>query len=85
MPLQRALWDLKKVTGLTLDHYPEDFPFRFTLGEIRKYTVNSKIYARILFSRNFADAEFCKIKTSQNGKITLSFTDVGKSCPSRES
>ena len=26
-----------------------------------------------------------KIKTMRNGKITLSFTDVGKSCPGRES
>ena len=25
-----------------------------------------------------------KIKPLQNGKITLSFTDVGKSCPSRK-
>ena len=25
---------------------------------------------------------FMKIKPSQNGKITLSFTDVGESCPS---
>ena len=25
-----------------------------------------------------------KIRPSQNGEITLSFTDVGKSCPSRE-
>ena len=27
---------------------------------------------------------FVKIKPSQNGEITLSFTDIGKSCPSRE-
>ena len=26
-----------------------------------------------------------KIKPSQNGEITLLFTDIGKSCPSRES
>ena len=25
---------------------------------------------------------FAKVKYSQNGKITLSFTDIGKSCPS---
>ena len=27
---------------------------------------------------------FVKIKPSRNGKITLSFTDIGKSYPSRE-
>ena len=27
---------------------------------------------------------FVKIKSSRNGKIVLSFTDIGKSCPSRE-
>ena len=27
---------------------------------------------------------FVKIKSSRNGEITLSFTDVGKSYPSRE-
>ena len=26
---------------------------------------------------------FTKIKSSRNGEITLSFTDEGKSCPSR--
>ena len=25
-----------------------------------------------------------KVKSSRNGKIILSFTDIGKSCPSRE-
>ena len=47
-------------------------------------TINSEIFARVLFSRNFADAEFAKIKPSRNGKITLLVTDVGKSCPSRK-
>ena len=27
---------------------------------------------------------FMKIKSSRNGKIILSFTDIGKSCPSRK-
>ena len=27
---------------------------------------------------------FVKIKSSRNGEITLSFTDIGKSCPSCE-
>ena len=46
-------------------------------------TVNSEIFARVLFSRNNMRS-FVKIKPSQNGNITLSFTDVGKSCPCRE-
>ena len=47
------------------------------------HTVNSEIFARILFSRNFAYAEFRENKrSSRNGEIILSFTDIGKSCPS---
>ena len=40
------------------------------------YTVDSKIFAKALFSQNFV-----KIKSSQNGEIIRSFTDIGKSCP----
>ena len=47
-------------------------------------TVNSKIFMRVLFSSNFADAKFRENKTSRNGEITLSFNDVGKSCHSYE-
>ena len=39
---------------------------------------------RVLFSRNFAYVKFLEIKSSQNGEITLSFTDLCKSCPSRD-
>ena len=39
-------------------------------------TVNSEIFARVLFSRNFADAEFRVNKPSRNGEITLSFTNL---------
>ena len=42
-------------------------------------TVNLKIFARILFSRSFG-----KIKSSRNGKIIPSTTDIGKSWSSRE-
>ena len=42
-------------------------------------TVNSEIFARVLFSRNFV-----KIISSRNAEITLSFTDIGKSCPSSD-
>ena len=45
-------------------------------------TVNSEIFMGVLFSLNFADAEFHEIKPWQNGKITL-LTDVGKSYASR--
>ena len=47
-----------------------------------KCTVNSKIFARVLFSRNFA--KFRENKISRNGEITLSFNDIGKSCPNSE-
>ena len=46
---------------------------------VHMYTVNSDIFARVLFSRIFADAKIRKNKPSQ-----LPFTDVGKSCSSRE-
>ena len=47
-------------------------------------TVNSEIFARVLFSRNFACAKLRKVKSSRNGYITLSTTDIGKSYPSSE-
>ena len=49
-------------------------------------TVNSEIFARTLFSRNFAlhMRSFMKIKPSRNGKIILLFIDIGKSCLNRE-
>ena len=46
-----------------------------------KYTVNLETFARALFSRM---PSFVKIKSSRIGGIILSFTDVGKSCPSCE-
>ena len=47
-------------------------------------TVNSNIFARDLFLRNFTDGIFCENNPSWNGEITLSFTDIGKSIPSRD-
>ena len=47
-------------------------------------TVHSENFARVLFSRNFADAKFRKNKPLRNGEITLPFTDIGKSCLSRK-
>ena len=41
-----------------------------------KNTVNSAIFARVLFSETS--------QTSQIGEITLPFTDIGKSSPCRE-
>ena len=47
------------------------------------FTVNSEIFARVLFSRNFAS--FVKIKSSRNAKIILLFTNIPffNSWPSR--
>ena len=42
-------------------------------------TVNSEIFARVLFSRSFV-----KIESSRYDKITLSYTNIGKSIHSRE-
>ena len=47
-------------------------------------TVNAEIFARIIFSRNFADAKFRENKTLAKWRITISFTEKYKSCPSRE-
>ena len=48
----------------------------FQTGEL-SITVNSEIFVRVLYSRNFAYAKFfVKIKSSQNGEITLLFTDI---------
>ena len=47
----------------------------------RLSTVNAEIFARVLFSRNLRS--FVKVKASRIGEITLSFTQVGKSCPGR--
>ena len=44
-------------------------------------TVNSEIFARVLFSRNFANAKFHENKILTK---SLSFTDIGKSCLSRK-
>ena len=49
-----------------------------------QYAVNSEIFVRVLFSGNVAYAKFHEKKTPRNEKITLSFTDIGKSWVSRE-
>ena len=59
--------DLAPVMGLSVS-------FVAVAAEIVSNTVNSKIFARVLFSRNFS-----KIKSSRNGDITLSVTDIRKS------
>ena len=46
-------------------------------------TVNSEIFERIYFRETSHMQSFVK-KSSRNGEITLSITDIGKSCPSRE-
>ena len=47
-------------------------------------TVNSEIFARVLFSRNFAYAKFRENKVSRNAEITLSFTNIRRSWPLRD-
>ena len=54
------------------------------LVRLTLHTINSEIFARTLFSRNFAYAKFREKKPSQNGKITLSFIDICTSCHSYE-
>ena len=49
-----------------------------------KITVNAEIFARVLFRETSHMRSFVKIKSSRNGEITLSSTDVYKSCLSRE-
>ena len=47
-------------------------------------TVNSEIFARVLLRETSHMRSFVKTKSSKNGEITLSFTDIVKSCPSRD-
>ena len=41
------------------------------------YTVNSEIFARAYFRETSHVRSFVKVKSSQNGKITMSFTYEG--------
>ena len=47
-------------------------------------TVNSEIFARILFSRDFAYAKFRENKIFEKWRNHSSFTDISKPCPSRD-
>ena len=49
-----------------------------SLNKHVQITVNSAISVKVLFSRNFVI-----IKSSQNGEITLLFTNISKSWPNR--
>ena len=48
------------------------------------YSVNSENFMRVIFLQNCPDVKFRENKSSPNCEITLSFTNGGKSCPSRE-
>ena len=61
-----------------------DQPAFWNIDEGTPTTVNLDIFTRVLFSRNFAYAKFRENKSSRNAEITLSSTDIGKSCPCRE-
>ena len=62
--------------------------FIFGFHCLRNYqfagTVNSEIFVKVLFARNFAFAKFCENKTLMNWGNTLQFADIGKSCHSRK-
>ena len=49
----------------------------YIVGSVLFTNVFSGIFARVLFSLR----SFVKKKSLRNGEITLSFTDIGKSCP----
>ena len=46
------------------------------------FTINSEIFARVLFSSHMQS--FVKRNPSRNVEITLSLTNIGKSCPSHK-
>ena len=48
------------------------------------YTVNSEIFARLYFRETSHMRSFVNLKPSQNGKITLSLTDMRILCTCRE-
>ena len=45
-------------------------------------TVNSEIFVRVYFRETLHMRSFVKNKILAKSEITLSFTDIGKSCPS---
>ena len=47
-------------------------------------TVNSEIFVRVYFRKTSNMRSFVKRKPPRNDEITLSVTDIGKSCLSRE-
>ena len=49
------------------------------LAVVQLGTVNSEIFVRVLFLRNFV-----RLKSSRNAEITLWFTNISNSWPSRE-
>ena len=57
--------------NLILNQWPLDHT---DLVSNSKHTVNSEIFVRVLFSRNFTYAKCVKIRPARNGEITLSFT-----------
>ena len=51
---------------------------------VAKFPVSSEIFARVLFSRNFAYAKFRENKILAKWQNHSVITDIGKSCPSRD-
>ena len=50
----------------------------------KHFTVNSDIFARVLFSLTSHMQSFINIKFLRKGEINQSFTDIGNLCPSRD-
>ena len=53
---------------------------RFTVNTVPTYCKSGNFREGFIFAKR----SFVKLKPSRRGKITLSFTDIGISCPSRD-
>ena len=58
--------------------------FSISLCVKKASTVNSEIFPRVYFRETSHKRSFVKMKSSRNGEIIMSFTDIGKSCPKQE-
>ena len=65
--------------GNSRTHFAADKCRRSRIKEKHFFTVNAEIFARTFFRESSHMRSSVKIKPSGNGKITLSFIDIGKS------
>ena len=52
--------------------------------QLQLHTINSEIFARVYIRETLHIRIIREIKSSRNGEITLSLTEIGKSCHSRK-